>query len=108
MLLKLCFLILMALGDAFGDDYTPSTDEYLLLGVSKLLNPIDGYLFDGPASISNAPATNLNKLPNLNETMFYNYYAASTYFGYDVLKNDLSCEYCLKYKPYVYKHEGNK
>lgn len=106
MILKLVFVILMALG-AFGEEYTPGTDKYLLQALVPFLNPLNGLLFDGPANISSASTTaSQHNLPNLEQMMYYNYYCASMYYGYG--HADLSCEYCLKYKPDVFKHEGNR
>jgi len=92
----------MALG-VFGENYTPGLDESVLQAFIPLLNPLNGLLFDGPASISNArTAINKNKLPTLEQMQYYNYYAASMYYPYD--HHDLSCEYCLKYKDDVSNH----
>ncbi|XP_037039210.1 lipase-like [Bradysia coprophila] len=96
-------LLILCIIDVFGEAYTPGSDELLLHALTPLLHPLGGLLFDGPASISNAPTTtNQNILPNLDQMMYYNYYAASTYYAYD--HDDLSCEYCLKFSGDVDDH----
>lgn len=87
--------------------YTPGTDDYVLEALVPLLHPLNGLLFDGPASISNArTTTNKNTLPTLKQLKYYNYYSAATYYGYD--HADLSCEYCLKFRSDVHDHKGNE
>lgn len=104
MIFKLLIVTVIA-SKAFGEQYTPGSNEYLLQAVNPVLHPLNGLVFDGPASISNARPTtpNKNKLPTLEQMQYYNYYAASMYYGYD--HHDLSCEYCLKYRPDVCHHK---
>lgn len=88
-----------------SDSYTPSSDSYLL-GLAKYLPLFSSInLFDGPYSVSNAPTTPATTIkPTLKQMKYYNYYAASMYCPYDL--DDLSCEYCRKFKNDVDKHTG--
>lgn len=102
MIFKSTLLILSAI-DVFG--YTPKSDDLLLKVLIPLLHPFGGPLFEGPAFISNAPTKpNRNILPKLEQMKYYNYYAAATYYAYD--HNDLSCEYCLKFRDDLDDHIG--
>lgn len=104
MFLKLSFVMLITVG-AFGEKNTNESYQHLLQALVPMFNPLNGLSFDGPASISNAQTTvNKNKFPTLEQMMYYNYYAASTYYGYD--HDDLTCEYCFKFKDDVCDHKG--
>ncbi|XP_037038648.1 lipase-like [Bradysia coprophila] len=103
MIFKLYLVTVIVLA-VFGEQYTPGSNEYLLQTLSPLLNPLNGLLFDGPSSASNARTTtrNRNKLPTLEQMQYYNYYAASMYYGYG--HANLTCDYCLKFKKNVVHH----
>lgn len=108
MIFPFVFVILMALGGTIGKDYyTAEQEQYVLSGLNAVFNPIVGPLaFDGPAYVSNAPTPlNTNVLPTTNLLNYYMYYAAATYYGYELA--NLSCKYCLKFRCDVSDHEGN-
>lgn len=101
---SIIFLNLMVFG-AFGHDYTPGAEDYLLKFLIPFLNPTR--TFDGPKSISSQLTTlSSNRLPTIDQMMYYNYYAASTYYIYD--HGDFSCKWCLKVKPDLTDYEGNR
>lgn len=103
MIFKVIFIIAVAAPDTFGT-FTPSTETYVLMALVPTLNIID--FLDGPASISHASTTpKTNSEPTLAQMKYYNYYAASMYCQYQL--NDLSCDYCRKFKNDVYNHTGN-
>ncbi|KAJ6632650.1 Lipase [Pseudolycoriella hygida] len=96
-------MVMSCLGDE-STTYTPEIDQYVLKILIPLLNPLNGLLFDGPASVSNAPAKeNKNKLPSVEQMNYYMYYAAAAYYGYDLKK--LSCKYCSKFKDDISDHK---
>ncbi|KAJ6641353.1 Tonsoku-like protein, partial [Pseudolycoriella hygida] len=76
--------------------FTPSNDTYLLAELIPILRPLNNYMFDGPAHISQAPTSTKTTTPTLDEMMYYNYYAASMYCQYYL--NDLSCVFCDKFR----------
>lgn len=100
MILLYIFVIMMA-SSALGDP--PPLDQYIFypfLPLTSQLNIIDAI------PITNAPTTpTSNKLPTLAQIKYYNYYAAVNYF-YDL--ENLTCAYCLKIKPDIANHTGNK
>lgn len=108
MVLKLFFIILMALGAIGEEDFIPEWDRNILSGLETLLKPFVGdSLFDGPTSVCDGPTSaNKHVLPTLDKLKYYMYFAASTYFSYDI--EDLSCEYCLKFKDKVNNHTGEE
>lgn len=103
----LYFVVLMALGAIGQEYYTPASDEYSNRRLNSSLKPLVGDRgLDGPESISNAQTPmNQNQLPTLEQMNYYMYYAASTYYGYDL--QNLSCEYCLKFRDDLDSHQGN-
>ncbi len=107
MIFRLILVILIiVLFEICAEAHTSGTDEYMLNALGPLLKPLNGLVFDGPASISNAPTTkNRNKLPKLKQLQFYNYYSAAMYYGYG-LKN-MTCEYCLKFSGDVDQYRSN-
>ncbi len=106
MFYKSVSVILIALTAFVQSSHTPGTDEYVLGVLSPLVNPLAGWLFDGPGSISNAPTKqNKNIQPSLEQLKYYNYYSAAMYYGYG--HHDLSCDYCLKFRCDVDEHDSN-
>lgn len=86
------------------EDYTPSTEDFILTKLIPYLNATK-FLLDGPDSVSYAsttPTTNIK--PTRDQMMYYNYYCASMYCQYQV--NDLSCDYCKKFKGDIAKRKG--
>lgn len=101
---KFSIAIFYAIVSLVGSDM-PGSDQYILSALTPLLNPLNGLLFDGPASVSNAPTVrNRNILPTVRQIRYYNYYTASMYYGYDL--ENLSCEYCEQFEGDVDDHEG--
>ncbi|KAG4079712.1 hypothetical protein HA402_009098 [Bradysia odoriphaga] len=95
--------VLILVSYVFCEQYTPGLDEYLLQALSTMLRSLQGHLFDEPAHILNAPTKpNRNKLPTLDQMMYYNYYSMATYYGYD--HANLTCKYCLKFRDDVADH----
>lgn len=85
----------MVLG-TFGQSL-PSADTLALAKLIPYLNPIDNYVFDGPAKICHAPTTpSTAGKPTLDQMKYYNYYAASMYCQYQL--KDLSCKFCQFFK----------
>lgn len=81
----------------------PSDDTLALLALVPSLNTVN--FLDGPSNISHAPTTpTTNSKPSLAEMMYYNYYTAAMYCQYEL--DDLSCDYCNKFKKDVYYHTG--
>lgn len=105
MIFKIFLVATMAFG-AYGLNL-PSADTLALAKLIPFLNPLDNYLFDGPAEISHAPTRpSTAKKPTLDKMMYYNYYAASMYCQYKL--NDLSCDHCKNFKNDVNSYAGNK
>lgn len=76
--------------------YTPSNDTYLLAKLIPILSPVNNYIFDGPADISQAKTSTRTIKPSLEQMMYYNYYSAAMYCQYNL--NDLSCVFCDKFR----------
>lgn len=100
---EVVILLLMALNASAQS--TSSADTYIFNTLLPLLH-LGGFLLDGPAAISYAPTTpTTNNKPTLPQMIYYNYYSASMYCQYQL--DDLSCEYCNKFKGDVDMRKGN-
>lgn len=105
MMFFLMFILLVATEPTKAQTYTPSNDTYLLAKLIPTLNPLNNYMFDGPAEISQAPTSTKTITPNLDQMMYYNYYAAAMYCQYYL--EDLSCVFCDKFSDDVSAHAGS-